>query len=66
MSISSFDIFQGPSIEDANWVGAVEGLADATERMKQFAAECPGQYFVVDVRSRKILASIDTRQARPT
>ena len=66
MSISSFDIFQGPNIEDANWVEALEGLADATKRMKQFAAECPGQYFVFDVSSRKILASIDTRQAGPT
>lgn len=55
-----FDIFFGIPGGDVLWVCAVEGLANAKERMDQTAAEKPGRYFVCFVHSKEVLATTDT------
>jgi hypothetical protein len=66
MAEPTFDIFKGNSEKDAVWVEAVQGLAPARERMELLASETPGQYFVYALRSRAILARVDTRKALKT
>jgi hypothetical protein len=62
------DIFQGrfsQEHEDVTWVECVEGSPrTAVERMKVIAEEKPGAYFVFDTRLRRVLAEIDTTDAR--
>lgn len=61
MLVSRFDIFAGtPGSQDILWKEAVTGLAAATDRMKELAAESPGPYFVYYVSARQVLAAIDT------
>jgi hypothetical protein len=56
----TFDIFSGPSNNNAIWLEAVEGLANARARMHELAARMPGQYFVFSVGSHSILARAET------
>lgn len=58
--VATFDIFSGVPGRDAVWVCAVEGLANAKERMDEIAAAQPGPYFVCFVHSKEILARTDT------
>jgi hypothetical protein len=60
MHVPSCDIFSGFFDKDAIWLETVEGLAAASERMKEFAARRPGPYFVFDCQNHNILDSIDT------
>jgi hypothetical protein len=61
MLVPTFDIFAGkPTSTDVLWKDAVTGLAAANDRMKELAAENPGPYFVYCVKSRQVLAAIDT------
>ena len=60
----TFDIFSGVADRDAMWIEAVDGIEEATARMRQIAADSPGDYFVFDVSSRSILARANT--AEPT
>jgi hypothetical protein len=56
-----FDIFSGRFGEkDAVWLGATEGLAEASDAMLRFAAKRPGAYFVCSSDSRAVVASVDT------
>lgn len=60
MSVPRFDIFYGAIDRNAMWIEAVEGLGAACERMKEHASENPGQYFVFNMETHKVLVSIDT------
>lgn len=56
-----FEIFQGHYRDrDAVWLGAVESLAAARDRMEAIAAETPGPYFVFSVYDCLVLAMVDT------
>ena len=58
-----FDIFSGSfKKRDLMWIEAVLGLSKARARMEELAAEAPGEYFVFSMRSRAILAKIDTTE----
>lgn len=59
-SVPTFHIFSGNNDRDALWVCAVEGLANAKERMDQLAAEKPGAYFVFYTTTHEILSRTDT------
>lgn len=55
------DIFRGIyGRGDVTWVESVEGLDDATARMHEIAAKCPGPYFLFDLLTRSVLGEIDT------
>jgi hypothetical protein len=59
--VPAFDIFSGRFGErDTVWLGAVEGLAAARDRMLQFAAKQAGAYFVFSSDSQLIVAAVDT------
>jgi hypothetical protein len=66
MEVPAFEIFSGFHGKDARWVETVQGLAEASERMKQLARQNPGPYFVFDLRSRRVLDFIHTRSAPST
>jgi hypothetical protein len=55
----SFDIFSGHSDRDAVWLEAVEGLANAIQRMHEIAAERPGEYFIFDANG--VVSLLDNR-----
>jgi len=56
-----FDIFSGRFGEkNAVWLGAAQGLAEASDAMLRFAAKSPGAYFVSSSDSRAVVASVDT------
>lgn len=55
----AFDIFLGESEKDAIWLEKVEGLSNAKARMKKFARENPGHYFVSS-ENHSILARTNT------
>jgi hypothetical protein len=59
-TVPVFDIFRGRfGQKDAVWLGAAEGLAEASDAMLRFAAKSPGAYFVCS-DSRAVVASVDT------
>jgi hypothetical protein len=60
-SIPTFNIFSGCfGDKDVVWLGAMEGLAEARDRMLEFAAKQPGAYFVFCSDSQLIVAAVDT------
>jgi len=59
--VPQYDIFAGRYGDpDVRWIQAVEGLGAACEQMHGIAKTKRGPYFVFDVRSRAVLASVDT------
>jgi len=62
MGQTIFDIFRGTTDKDA---AVVEGLFGARQRMQEIATDSPGQYFVLDPKSRSIVARIDNRKVLP-
>jgi hypothetical protein len=59
MHVPTYDIFSG-RIDDAIWIEATKGLANAYERMAKIAEEKPGPYFVFCSESHTVCGSIDT------
>ena len=64
-SIPAYEIFFGyfDSVsldKNAVLLESVTGLGAANDRMKELATETPGPYFLFDVRTHRILGSIDT------
>jgi hypothetical protein len=60
-TVTAFDIFSGYFGEkNVVWLGTVEGLGAARDRMLQFAAKQPGAYFVFSSDSQLIVAEVDT------
>ena len=64
--MSTFDIFLGSGEHDALWLECVEGLDAATKRMNEIATKKPGMYFVLNLRDRLVVATIDTRSRAGT
>ena len=61
VSTDAFNIFSGSFGEKAVvWLGAMEGLVEARNRMLHFAAQEPGAYFVFRSDSQLVVAAIDT------
>ena len=60
MKSAQCDVFSGTFAKDATWLEAVEGVKYAEVRMRLFAAEVPGTYFVFSHRSHRIVAAVDT------
>jgi hypothetical protein len=60
-TVTAFDVFSGRfDGKEIVWLGAVEGLDAARDRMLQFAAKEPGPFFVFDSQSHAVAASVDT------
>jgi hypothetical protein len=61
MKVPEYDLFSGTFGEgDAIWLGAVEGLGPACEKMRERAAKLAGRYFVFCQTTHTIRAAIDT------
>lgn len=63
--MSTFHILSGSVDKDALWLETIEGLANATRRMNEIAAESPGKYFVFCDFSHTVLALTDTATELP-
>jgi hypothetical protein len=60
MKEPTFDIFSGVPDDGDCWVEAVEGLANARQRMGVIAAQNPGKYFLFSSGSQSVLAHTET------
>ena len=60
MEIPQYDIFSGRIDRDAMWLESVDGLGAAVAKMKEYAKQSPGQYFVFCSKTDSVLASINT------
>jgi hypothetical protein len=61
MRVPTYHVFSGSFRDiDVMWLGAVEGLGAANERMKAIAAEKPGPYFIFSLETNSVFGSIDT------
>ena len=65
MGQTIFDICSGTIDKDAAWIEVAEGLSSACQRMEKIATDSPGQYFVLDPKSRSVVARIDNRKVLP-
>jgi len=65
MGQTIFDIFRGTTDKGASWIEVAEGLSNARQRMEEIATDSPGQYFVLDSKSRSVVARIDSRKVLP-
>jgi len=60
MSTPSLDIFKKDARGNPIWVDAVGDLETARVRVAQFAATLPGEYFVFDQRTNRVMrANVD-------
>jgi len=55
-----FDIFAGKTDEAAVCVESVRGIANAQRRMVELASCKPGRYFLFSVKTKVVMARIDT------
>ena len=63
-TLPAFDVLSGHfGKKNVVWLGTVEGLGAARDRMLQFAAKQPGAYFVFSSDSQLIVAAVDTQLA---
>jgi hypothetical protein len=62
MQIAEFDVFYGAIDRDAVWVAVVEGLEAASARMREYASERHGKYFVYCMRTHRVLDTVDTTE----
>ena len=53
---TTYDIFKGVPGSEPIWVEAVQGLENARMRLLKLYESCPGDYFVFDPMSAKIIA----------
>src|SRR5215469_3630962 len=60
VALPTFDIFSGNHDKNAQWIEAVEGLANANRRMQELAAEKPGKYFIFYSGTRTVVATTET------
>jgi hypothetical protein len=56
----TFDIFLGTSKKLVMWMACVEGLGNARERMKQLAADSPGQYILFATKTHGSVYEIES------
>ena len=60
MSTPCLDIFKKDARGNPIWVDAVSDLETARVRVAQFAATLPGEYFVFDQRTNRVMrANVD-------
>ena len=60
MSTPSLDIFKKDARGNPIWVDVVGDLETARVRVAQFAATLPGEYFVFDQRTNRVMrANVD-------
>ena len=59
-----YEIFSGSLHNEPVWLETVEGIAAATNRMKERARIIPGQYFVYSIEDSAVFVWIDTSDAR--
>jgi hypothetical protein len=64
MKVPQFDIFSGKFGKGAIWLEAAAELKSAETKMKLFAVENTGKYFVYRHDTHRVVASIDTAEAR--
>ena len=64
MKVPQFDIFSGKFGKGPIWLEAVAELRSAETKMKLFAAENPGNYFVYRHDTKRVVASINTAEVR--
>jgi hypothetical protein len=57
-SLPSLDIFKKDVRGNPVWIDAVEDLEVARFRLSQLASVLPGEYFVFDQRTRRIVVSV--------
>jgi hypothetical protein len=62
--VPQFDIFSGKFGKGAIWLEAVAELRSAETKMKLFAADNPGHYFVYRHETHRVVASINTAEGR--
>lgn len=55
----ALDIFKRDVRGNSVWIDAVDDLQDARSRLNQLVSILPGEYFVFDHRTRRIVASVD-------
>jgi hypothetical protein len=62
MSSPSLDIFKEDLGGNPVWVDAVRDLENAQRRVRQLTSSVPGEYFVFDQRTSKIVARLGSNQ----
>jgi len=60
MKIPQYDVFSGRIDRDAMWLESIDGLAASVDRMKEYAKQSPGRYFVFCSKTHTVVASINT------
>ena len=58
MNIPSLDIFRRDVCGNPVWIDSVEDLRTAQIRLNQLVSELPGEYFVFDQRTNRIVANV--------
>ena len=58
MSTPSLDIFRKDVRGNPVWIDSVEDLETARQRLNQLVSALPGDYFVFDQRTNRIVASV--------
>ena len=57
-----FDVFKRDLSGHPIWMGAVEGLEEAKERMNRFAEDSPGTYFIYSEERGIVLNADDAEK----
>jgi len=58
MTSTVFDMFRNDALGSPVWIGVVGDLESARRRLSQLASAFPGEYFVFDPQSSKIIERI--------
>ena len=58
MTIPCLDIFRRGVQGDPVWIDSVEDWGTAQLRLNQLVSELPGEYFVFDQRTNRIVANV--------
>jgi hypothetical protein len=58
MSSTPFDIFKEDPLGNALWIAAVVDPKTAQRRLNESASVVPGEYFVVDQRTSRVVESV--------
>ena len=65
MQEPTFDIWSGTPEKGGRYLETVAGLGNAQRRLKEFAAQDPGKYFIFNVWNNCVLDQIDTQEKAP-
>ena len=56
---SAFDLFKKDTLGNPVWIDAVADLVTARCRLKELASVYPGEYFVFDQHTSRVVARLD-------